>query len=100
MKIEILYFAGCPNYQPTADRLKSILRQDGLSEAISEIEVKDAETAKALRFFGSPTIRINGIDVDPDARNVMQIGLACRWYPGGLPSEGLIRAALQEAMKR
>lgn len=100
MKIEVLYFEGCPNYQPTVDRLKGVLRHDGVPEEISVIEVKDAETAKVLRFLGSPTIRINGLDIDLECRNVVDSGLACRRYVGGLPSEGLIRAALREAMRQ
>ena len=97
MKIEVLYFEDCPNYLPALDRLKTLLREEGLSAEVSGIEVKDAPAAKALRFFGSPTIRINGLDIETDSRTVTETGFACRRYSGGLPSEEMIRAALREA---
>lgn len=97
MKIEVLYFEDCPNYLPVVDRLKTLLRQEGLPAEVSGIEVKDASAAKALRFFGSPTIRINGLDIETDSRTVTETGFACRRYSGGLPSEEMIRAALREA---
>ena len=63
---------------PTMDRLKSVLQHDGLPEDMSEIEVQDAETAGALSFLGSPTIRIRGLDIDLAGLNVTQAVLACR----------------------
>ena len=97
MKIEVLYFDGCPNHLPTAERVRAILRQEGVVAEILEIEVKDESAAKAFAFPGSPTVRINGLDIDPALRASEDAGFACRRYPGGLPSEGMIRAALREA---
>lgn len=100
MKIEILYLPGCPNYPPALDRLKRVLRQNGAVAEISEIEVKDADAARAVGFFGSPTIRIDGLDIDPESRNITETGLACRRYVDGLPSEAMIDRALKHAMKQ
>ncbi|MGI9075449.1 MAG: DF family (seleno)protein [Bryobacteraceae bacterium] len=97
MRIEVLFFEGCPNYVPALDRLKTVLQKEGLPAEISEIEVKDESAAKALKFFGSPTIRVNGLDIEADSRNVEERGFACRRYSGGLPSEEMIRTALKEA---
>ena len=97
MRIEILYFDGCPNYRPAADRLRSVLRMEGLEAEVSEIEVKDEASAKKLEFIGSPTIRVNGLDVEIAARNIGEVCFACRRYPGGLPSEEMIRMALRVA---
>lgn len=97
MKIEVLYFEGCPNHQPIVNRLRNVLREDGLYDEVFEIQVKDADTARALGFFGSPTIRINGLDIEPDCRNITETGLACRRYANGLPTDELIRTALREA---
>jgi len=97
MKIEVLYLEGCPNHAPTVDRLKAVLRVAGLPTEVSEIEVRDESAAKRLLFFGSPTIRINGFDIEADSPNVKDTGFACRRYPGGLPSEEMIRAALRKA---
>jgi hypothetical protein len=97
MKIEVLYFEGCPNYIPALERLKTVLRLAGLPTEVSEIEIRDESAAKKLQFFGSPTIRVNGFDIEADSRNVKEAGVACRRYPGGLPSEEMIQAALREA---
>jgi hypothetical protein len=97
MRIEVLYFEDCPNHLPAVARLRTVLRQQGLPAEVSEIEVRGASAAKALNFFGSPTIRINGLDIDPDCRAVTETGFACRRYSGSLPSEAMIRAAVSEA---
>jgi hypothetical protein len=97
MKIEVLYFADCPHYPPAIALLRTVLREEGLHAEVSEIEVKNASAAKALKFFGSPTIRINGLDIETASRNVKDTGFACRQYSGGLPSEEMIRMALKEA---
>jgi len=97
MKIEVLYFAGCPNYLPAVDRLRTVLASEGLRAELIRIEVKDDSAARTLKFFGSPTIRVNGLDVDVTARQVSETGFACRRYPDGLPSVEMIRAAITEA---
>ena len=55
MKIEILYFHGCPNYGPTVEQVKEALRQEGLTADIVEINVGDDSTARSVRFLGSPS---------------------------------------------
>lgn len=97
MRIEVLYFDGCPNYSPVVERLRNVLAGDGLHAEIIEIEVRDESAARELKFFGSPTIRVNGLDIETSSRQVSETGFACRCYPGGLPSEEMIRAAVREA---
>jgi hypothetical protein len=97
MKIEILYFPGCPNHEPAVRRVRDVAAREGLSAEILEIDVSDERTAKAMGFLGSPTIRINGLDIEPAARGAQPSGLSCRRYPGGLPPEEMIRAAIAEA---
>ena len=97
MRIEVLYFEDCPNYLPTLDRLRTVLREEGVNVDVQEVEVKDASAAEKLGFIGSPTVRINGLDIDAAARSLVGGGLVCRLYAGGLPSETMIRAALREA---
>ena len=102
MKIEILYLAGCPNYQPAVSRVLEALQQEGVSAEMEDVEVKDAATARSVRFLGSPTIRVNGQDVEPSARSAQAFGLTCRTYAdqgqrAGTPSVEWIRAAMREA---
>jgi copper chaperone CopZ len=101
MKIEVLYFSGCPNHAPAVERVRAALCEEGLSGEIAEIEVPDTETAQRLRFLGSPSIRVNGLDIEPEARSRAAFGMMCRRYTdprgtSGLPSRELIRSALRE----
>lgn len=98
MQIEILFIAGCPNHSPSLDRLRKVLREEGVSAELSEIEVKDSAAARALNFIGSPTIRVNGLDIEVESRTVNEPAFACRRYAGGAPSDGMIRSALREAL--
>ena len=97
MKVEVFYFEGCPNHKPAVDRVQSVMKEQGIDATLAEVEVPDAEAAKAVGFLGSPTIRVNGLDIDPVSRAATETGLACRCYAGGIPSEDMIRAALREA---
>jgi hypothetical protein len=99
MRIEVLFFKGCPNYAPAVERLRTVLHQEGLPPHLESVDVSDPAAAKALGFIGSPTIRIDGMDIEPEARAAKETGLACRRYAGGLPSEEMIRAAIREAGK-
>ena len=99
MNVEIFYFDGCPNHKPTSERVRGIIRDEGLSAEVSEIEVPNEAAARKLGFLGSPTIRVNGVDIEPASRTSTGGSFACRCYPGGLPPTEMIRAALQEAQE-
>lgn len=98
MTIELLYLDGCPNVQPTIDRLTEVLQAHGLDWPIIEVNIADDRRATELRFLGSPTVRIDGVDIEPTARARAGFGLMCRTYvgSGGVPSETLIRRAIAE----
>jgi hypothetical protein len=100
VRIEVLYFEGCPHHKPVVKRVRAVLAEEEFSAELSEIEVPDAETARATGFLGSPTVRVNGIDIEPGSRAAREVGFACRRYAGSLPSEEMIRAALWEAKAR
>jgi hypothetical protein len=100
MKIEVLHFRGCPSYLPTVDLLKKILREEGVTAEICPVHVQDSEASRPRQFAGSPTILIDGADIEPNADSEALgagVGLACRWYPGGVPSEAKVRARLRAA---
>ena len=101
MQIELLYFDDCPNWRSTLNDLKSILNAQGLEEAVSLIRVPDNESAQVLRFPGSPTVRINGRDIEADAPE-SGFNLECRiyWSEGrasGTPSNELLTHAINGA---
>jgi hypothetical protein len=99
--IEILYFPDCPNYLPAVEHVQKALQEELVSAEIKHVAVLDAATATATRFLGSPSVRINGVDVEPSARSGGAPGMCCRTYragsgPEGAPSIELIRAAIRE----
>lgn len=94
MLIEVLFVPGCPNYKLAVDTLMEVLRSKAISASIHEVAVTDEVMAQTLKFPGSPTIRINGHDVESTTQQ--SYGLACRLYVGrtGVP----LVAALQSAI--
>jgi hypothetical protein len=105
MKVEILYFSGCPNHVPAVDRVHEVLQQEETSADLVEVEVNDAASAQQVGFLGSPSIRVNGQDVEPAARAVRAFGMICRTYidggrRAGVPPLEWIRAAVREAKGR
>src|SRR5437899_2675458 len=101
MTIEILYFPDCPNYLPAVERVRDALRHERMTAEIKHVEVQDSATAAATQFLGSPTIRINGVDVEPSARSGGAVGLCCRTYTSGsardgVPSTELICQAIKQ----
>ena len=97
MKIEILYIPGCPNYEPAVERLQKVLASESLSVDIERVPVNNAAEAKSLQFPGSPTIRVNGTDVESHLTH--GIHQACRLYAygSGVPSEEMLRLAISRA---
>jgi hypothetical protein len=100
MKVEVFYFEGCPNHKPAVELVKAVMKQQGIAAEVAEIEVPDAEVARAVGFLGSPTIRVDGLDIDPSSRAATSAVMACRCYAGGLPSAEMIRAALHEVQDK
>jgi hypothetical protein len=97
--IEILYFDGCPNHERLVERLPGLLEGEGITATIELRPITDEATAVAERFLGSPTVRVNGRDVEPAAAQREDYGLKCRIYRSetgltGMPSDELILGAL------
>ncbi|MDZ7763742.1 MAG: DUF2703 domain-containing protein [Melioribacteraceae bacterium] len=84
VKIEIQYFTGCPNSQTMIDRVREAITNFSSNVEYKEILVESPEYADKIKFRGSPTLLINGIDFDnlpePESGN-----LSCRYYANGLP---------------
>jgi hypothetical protein len=95
MTIDILYFDGCPHYEPTVELVRSIVNELGVDATICRIPVDSREAAESAEFVGSPTVRIDGVDIDPEARDQRDYGLTCRRYgSSGVPPREMIEAAL------
>ena len=101
-RVEILYFEGCPNHEPARALVERLARQLHIEPEIELVEGADPEAAVAPRFLGSPTVRVNGHDVEPGAEERREFVLSCRVYRAesgfsGQPEQRWIRDALVEA---
>ncbi len=98
MMIEVLYFEGCPNREAAVDSAREVVAALALSAEIRQIEIRSPEHAEELRFLGSPSVRVNGSDIEPGADDRNEFALSCRIYgESGLPPRELLVAALREA---
>jgi len=97
VRVEVLFVPGCPNYEPALERLKGVLVSEGLDVEVHGVPVNTGEDAAGLMFLGSPTIRIDGEDVELAQTNAP--GLTCRLYANrtGVPSEETLRLAVLRA---
>ena len=97
MKIQLLYFDGCPSWETALDNLKAACALEGLMWPIELIEARDDDDAAARRFLGSPSIVIDGQDLWPETRKAYY--MSCRMYrtPEGLrgwPTVEMLREKL------
>jgi hypothetical protein len=101
MRVELLYTEDDPGYMSARQNLVEVLAEDAFETTIQMIAVRSQADAELLAFTGSPTIRLDGIDIDPDGPS--DIGLAARSYVdnqdgrSSVPTKALIRAAVGRA---
>ena len=103
MKIELLWFEDCPNHALAEAMLRDILADAGNDTPIDRIEVPDEATGIATIFPGSPTIRVNGLDVEPGWTECADCTPRCRLYATseglrGLPERQWIADAVRAAV--
>jgi hypothetical protein len=103
LRVELLWWRGCPSHPEALADLREAMRELGLdpnSVDVREIATEDA--ADDERFVGSPTIRVNGRDIQPPGSED-PVGLTCRVYRtrdgriSPLPDPQDIREALRAA---
>ena len=96
MRVELLFADGDPAAMSARQNLVEVLTEDAFETPIQMIAVASEDDAELLGMRGSPMIRIDGIDVEPDWDG--PIGLASRTYDGdGIPAKALIRRAVERA---
>jgi hypothetical protein len=102
MRVELLFWDADPEYMTARQRLVEVLIEDAFETPIQMIAVSTPEDAEFLGLPGSPTIRIDGADIDPDGAG--DIGLYLRSYaadgddiPARTPSKTTIRTAVDRA---
>jgi hypothetical protein len=103
--IEFLYYAECPSHEDGLERLKEAIEAEGVQADIDVVEVNTNDEAQALSFIGSPTIRIDGQDIDPEGLEGQPYVVTCRVYmrrdgrPSPLPETELIRERLRTSLQ-
>jgi hypothetical protein len=98
-RVEILVIDGCANAEPARELVERIARELGIEADIRLVTVPDNEAAEQARFLGSPSIRVEGQDIEPGAENRGNYVVACRVYRtptgfSGQPAETWLREAL------
>src|SRR5262245_31512334 len=99
-RVELLYVDGCPNREPLEERVRELVTD--LHVTIEAVPVGSDAEARARRFLGSPTLRVDGVDVEPGAGARTDFGIKCRLFltPDGLrgtPADAWVLAALERA---
>jgi hypothetical protein len=98
MKVEVLYFDGCPTYETATKTLRAVLAEEGVEAEVELVAVNCDEEVQRLRFPGSPTVRVDGRDLfPPPEREDWRLG--CRVYATpegfkGSPTAEMLRVAL------
>ena len=99
--VEVLTFEGCPHAERALELVRRIVAEGHMVVDVRRIDVPDAESARGHCFLGSPTIRVNGVDIDPEADGRDEWALSCRIYRTeqgvrGEPDERWLRDALRD----
>jgi hypothetical protein len=86
VRVEVLYVDGCPNHHALLAHLQDVLEQGQGSPQLTLRRVADDADAQRERFLGSPTVRVDGRDIEPGADERTDYGMKCRLYrtPEGL----------------
>jgi hydroxyacylglutathione hydrolase len=103
--IEVLYSDGCPCYREAVALVERVRDEFGVTSEVRAVLIADQEAAERARFPGSPTVRVDGRDVEPGADPPTEITLDCRLYRhphrlAGQPPEQWVRDALLKAIDR
>ena len=100
--VELVYFPGCPHHDATRELVERIADEAGIDANLRLVEVTSDADAERLRFLGSPSVRVNGHDIEPGADDLDTFVFACRLYRtasglSGTPPEEWLRTALHGA---
>ena len=100
MRVELLYFDGCPTYRTAEKTLRAVFAQEDAEAVVELVVVNTDEEAQRLRFPGSPTIKVDGEDLFPVPERA-GYALSCRMYATleglrGSPTAEMVRASLAE----
>jgi len=105
LHVSFLYFEDCPSHELALERLHQVLAEEGIDAEVEVVKVETDVQVEQLHFMGSPTILVEGRDIDPPPAD-LQFALTCRVYRredgriSPLPSPEMIRRGLRAAAGR
>jgi hypothetical protein len=103
MRVEVFYVPDCPHHPTAVRQLRAVLSAEGIPVEVHEVPVTDAQSAQELKFRGSPTVRINGLDIAGESQQPESFAVTCRIYEGakevGLPPIEMMQRAVRQARK-
>ncbi len=102
MTLELLFLPGCPNHSAAVQLVRDVLETEGLSMELMETPITDLDQAQMHGFPGSPTLRVNGQDIEDIPPERLSVGFACRTYlvngkPQGVPPRSWLEQAIRAA---
>ena len=103
MRVSFLYYEDCPSHDVALERLREVMDEEGIPGVVEVVKVETEEQARELHFVGSPTIRVDGQDIDPPDDS--HYALTCRAYRladdhiSPLPSKDMIRRAVRSPVR-
>lgn len=103
MNVSLLYLDDCPNWEQTLADVREVLSEYHVDADVELIRISSQQQAEEMEFLGSPTVRVEGMDVEPD---ILESGfnLECRVYwieddPLDRPPKEWIAAAVEVALE-
>ena len=101
-RVDILVFEGCPHLEIAIERVRDALSRLGIAADVRIVHVENETQAKELRFLGSPTVQVAGVDVKPTVVQRNECAMQCRVYSvngrfEGAPPREWIETALRGA---
>ena len=105
MKVELFVSPSCSHREKARAIVAEAVTESGQEDAPEVIVVTDYDDAKARRYFGSPTVRVNGMDIEYGDREPEEFATGCRFYnsPDGwqpLPRKELVKRGIEIALRR
>lgn len=88
-EVDLLWFADCANHPAARQLLQEMIDEVAPGTPIRDVDATDSAIAARLRFPGSPTIRVDGRDVDPTYVDPGDYTPRCRLYRTSVGLRGL-----------
>jgi len=99
LAVEFMFAPGCPCAQPALRLLRKVLAEEHCESPVIVRVIASEEEAMRRGVRGSPTILVDGVDIEGPAFHMPSDRLACRRYEphgeyAGVPDAAVIRQAL------